>query len=81
MDFVTENIVKTPVGTGYKCSCGETKEKNLFVSEDNIDLWGDYVDNILYWIAYYWIEETVVPESTDKACLNAIQEYIEQQRK
>ena len=27
VDFVTENIVKTPVVTGYKCSCGETKEK------------------------------------------------------
>lgn len=39
------------------------------------------MDNILCWIAYYWIEETVIPESTDKACLNAIQEFLEQQRK
>ena len=27
VDFITENVVKTPVVTGYKCSCGETKEK------------------------------------------------------
>ena len=27
VDFVTENVVKTPVVVGYKCSCGETKEK------------------------------------------------------
>ena len=25
VDFVTKNIVKTPVVTGYKCECGETK--------------------------------------------------------
>ena len=46
----------------------------------NIDLRGDLVDNILYWIANYIIAETVVPESTDKACLNAIQEFLEQKR-
>lgn len=49
--------------------------------KDSIDLRGDLVDNILYWIAYYWIEETVIPESTDEACLNAIQEILEQKRK
>lgn len=27
VDFVTENVVKTPVVTGYKCSCGATKNK------------------------------------------------------
>ena len=27
VDFVTENIVKTPVVTGYKCECGATKNK------------------------------------------------------
>ena len=27
VDFVTENIVKTPVVTGYKCECGATKKK------------------------------------------------------
>ena len=25
VDFVTENVVKTPVVTGYKCECGATK--------------------------------------------------------
>lgn len=39
------------------------------------------MDNILCWIAYYIVAETVVPESVDEACLNAIQEFIEQQRK
>ena len=39
------------------------------------------MDNILYWVAHYIVAETVVPESTDKACLNAIKEFIEQQRK
>lgn len=39
------------------------------------------MDNILYWIAYYIVAETVVPESTDKACLDAIQKIIEQKRK
>ena len=47
----------------------------------SIDFGDDLMDNVLYWIAYYIVEETVVPESTDKACLNAIQEFIEQQRK
>ena len=27
VDFVTENVVKTPVVTGYKCECGATKNK------------------------------------------------------
>ena len=27
VDFVTENVVKTPVVTGYKCECGATKKK------------------------------------------------------
>ena len=27
VDFVTENVVKTPVVTGYKCECGATKGK------------------------------------------------------
>lgn len=26
VDFVTENVVKTPVVTGYKCECGATKK-------------------------------------------------------
>ena len=39
------------------------------------------MDNILYWIVYYFVAETVVPESINTECLNAIQEYIEHQRK
>ena len=39
------------------------------------------MDNVLYWIAYYIVEETVIPESTDEACVNAIKEFIEQKRK
>lgn len=27
VDFATENVVKTPVVTGYKCECGATKKK------------------------------------------------------
>ena len=38
------------------------------------------MDDILYWIVYYIISETIVPESTDEACLNAIRDIIEQQR-
>ena len=57
------------------------KNKEVPFWGNNIDFGDDLMDNILYWIAHYWIEETVIPESTDKACLNAIQEYIEQRRK
>lgn len=51
------------------------------MAENSIDFGDDLMDNILYWIAYYWVEETVIPESTDETCLSAIQEFLEQQRK
>ena len=47
----------------------------------SIDFGDDLMDNVLYWIAYYIVEETVIPESTDEACVNAIKEFIEQKRK
>ena len=38
------------------------------------------MDNILYWVARIIIEETIIPESTNEACLRMIKEYIDRQR-
>lgn len=34
------------------------------------------MDKILYWAIRLWMEEIVIPKSTDEACERMIQEYV-----